>query len=169
MYSNYNDLVKIKRKSSTNPDLKKRIAETVIELKPKIDEIKLLPKSDQREAFNELRKPYTQARQFAYRNGATSEGSPTWAVPAVCENWIFGYQFGSQDEIQKIESVIEELSNPLRPEEGTGGFIFGTIIIFIGTPLVGYYLNWWVAIIVAIIGLVISGWKYRYNGPFNIK
>jgi hypothetical protein len=169
MYSNYEDLIRIRKKTSANTALKIEIAETINELRPQVERINGLPQSDRKAVIMKLKKPYTAARQFAHRNGAASEASPDWAVPAVIESWLFSCMNDSGDELNRVESVMEELSSADRSEETQGGAYIGNLIIFIGTPLVFYFVSWWLGLIVLIIGFVAKGWGQRYNGPFEVK
>jgi|GEM_PF-1449052 len=169
IFSNLADLIRIRKKTSANTDLKIEIAQIIEELRPRIEKIKSLPIAEQREAFMILKKPYTETRQFAHRNGSTSEADPVWAVPAVCESWLFGYINGTAEEIEKVEDVINQLSDPTRPEELKGFANIGNFIIFIATPLAFYFMSWWLALIVLIIGFVFKGWSSRFNGPFIVK
>jgi hypothetical protein len=163
------DLLKIKEKTSYNPKLKKTIAIEVIDLKAKIEKIKLLPTDSQKEAFIELRNPYEEAKQKAYHEGANSYASPTWALPTICEAYIYAYIKDNENEIIEVNKIIDELSDPNRPEEGDDNHGFKFLILIAVSALIFYYFTWYYSLIIFIVGNIILGWKRRHVGPFNAK
>jgi hypothetical protein len=169
MEQNANELISIRRKTSYNPQLKKAIADEINKIKSQVEVIKHLPKEEQKIAFIKLKAPYTLARQNAYKNGSSSEGSPEWAVPAVIESWLFCYLSNNEENVIQSEQVIEQLSDYNRPEESSILISIGNVVKYFGTVLAFYFGTWWLAIIVFIIGAIMSGWAMRYNGPLITK
>lgn len=163
------DLLKIKQKTSYNKKLKRDIAIEVIDLKAKIEKIKLLQTDSQKEAFWELKKPYTEARQNAFNDGATSQASPTWALPAICESYIFANIINNENELIEINKIIDELSDPNRAEEGDNSSSLKFVILLTVSGLIFYYFTWYYSLITFIIGNVILGWKRRHDGPIKVK
>lgn len=170
MSYNLNEIIKIKRATSGSEITKNRISEEIKLLKPIIEETFELQLEEQKTIFRNLKNKYTQQRQLAFNNGATSYASPDWAVPALCESWLLELSSGSKENIHKVEILIEELSNPNRSEESNNNNkIIGFVFLFLASPLILYYHKWWSALIVFVIGLIISGWSKRHDGPFDAK
>lgn len=165
---NYQELVKIKKATSASSKTKLKIADALHELTPEIEEAKKYHGEKRSEMLVDLVNQYTNLRQNALKNGASSHADPRWAVPAVCESWLHGLLIDSPEEISKIEAIITDLKDPNRPEEKSSNNFWGYLVVLAG--VVSFiFLSWWLSIIILISGFVILGWSKRYDGPFEVK
>ncbi len=105
----------------------------------------------------------SKKREEALSTGVSSYADPKWAGPSACETWTHCILSENKNEIEEAKGIIDELTNIHRVEESKKSDIYGYLVILVGCPLAFYFFNWWIGSIVLFVGLVIMGWKNRYD------
>ncbi len=90
---------------------RKKISESLLALRVKIDAALSLPEDELAEEILRLLNKATAERQRWLRSGARSYGHPGWAAAAACETWLHVLRSGDSEAAARIQPLIDELSS----------------------------------------------------------
>lgn len=88
---------------------RKKISSSLTNFKGKILEVQSLDAEEYDTALLKLINWATNKRQSALSSGASSYSNGDWAAAAACESWVQELMGGSQDSIQRVETLISKL------------------------------------------------------------
>ena len=163
MSFNINELIKIRKATSSSEKSKEMVASAIQDLIPKIKYANSMDSEQRQKELVKLMNEHAGKRKNALNSGVASYADPNWAGPAVCETWLYCLLGEDENEIQQANKIIETLQNIDIKEENSKSGYLGYSIILVGCPLVFYFFTWWAALILLFVGLTTLGWKNRYD------
>jgi len=163
MSLNVTELKKIRKATSTSEKSKNFIANYIHKFKKELEDINNLESERIRKELIQLMNEKSSERKNALTSGVSSYSDPRWAAPAACESYLHCVLGGKEQEIKEANVIITDLTDLDRKIESGNSNILGYLILLIGSPISFYFFNWWIGLIVAFLGLVIIGWKKRYD------
>ena len=163
MSFNLAELTKIRKATSGSERSKKQVANYIHQFKAKLINISELEPESEKKELIKLMNEESKKRKEAMSTGVSSYADPKWAGPSACETWTHCLLSENTNEIDQANGIIDELTDVHRVEESKKSNIFGYLVLFVGCPLAFYFFNWWIGSIVLFVGLVIMGWKNRYD------
>jgi|SRR5690554_1283836 len=163
MSFNTNELIKIRKATSSSEKSIIIISEYLKQFKIKLNKINELDNETRKKELIKLMNEESSKRKIALSSGVSSYADPNWAAPSACETWLHCILGGDNSEINEAENLINQLLDVNRKPESKKSNILGYVVIFVLCPLSFYFFNWWSAIIVFFIGTIIIGWRNRYD------
>ncbi len=163
MSSNITELVKIRKATSGSEKSKNKLSNYIKQFQFKIDILDKFESELRKKELIKLMNEEASKRKEALSTGVSSYSDPEWAGPSACETYTHCLLGENLNEIKQAISIIEELTNTNRIQESKRSDYLGYIVLMICSPLTFYFLNWWIGLIIVFFGLVIIGWKNRYD------
>lgn len=111
MNFNEEELMRIKKATSGifKGSARRAITAAIEDMAPRVAMAKQLTGNEREKGLKKLMVEASDRRKQALADGADGYGDRRWASAAVCETWLHELALGTEDEIEVVERLVDDL------------------------------------------------------------